>query len=153
MPRATLQYIVLAMLFACAAAKQTGETWSLIDLLRHAATLPDDPVSLAAATRTVSAGPFRNDQLLAFDGHPLTGWKQFEDTVRARRPGDRMRLTLSEPSGTAIERDVKIPSQKRNFERVSDIAVAVCLDLAIPIIAMGLGFAAAFIRPRDKNAW
>jgi sigma-B regulation protein RsbU (phosphoserine phosphatase) len=64
-----------------------------------------------------------------------------------------LRLTLSEPSGTAIERDVEIRSQKTNFARVSDIAVAVCLDVVIPIIALGLGFAAAIIRPRDKNAW
>jgi sigma-B regulation protein RsbU (phosphoserine phosphatase) len=153
MPRATLQYIVLAMLFACAAAKQTGEAWSLMERLRHAATLADEPVPLAAASRIVATGPFRNDQLLAIDGHPLESYNQYRDAVRARRPGDRMRLTLSEPSGTVIERDVEISSEKTQFGRVADIAVAVCLDLVIPMVALGLGFAAAFIRPRDRSAW
>jgi sigma-B regulation protein RsbU (phosphoserine phosphatase) len=153
MPRATLQYIALAILFAGAAAKQTGEAWSLLEHFRHAATLADEPVSLAAASRIIAYGPFKNDQLLAIDGHPLTAYNQYRDAVRARKPGDRMRLTLSEPSGMVIERDVEIPSAKTHFGKVADIAVAVGLDLVIPIVALGLGFAAAFIRPRDGNAW
>jgi len=153
MPRATLQYIALAILFAGAAAKQTGDVWSFMERLRHASTLADEPAPLAAGSRIVSSGPFKNDQLLAIDGRPLTSYKQYRDAVRAHRPGDRMRLTLSEPSGTVIERDVEISSEKTRFGKVADIAVAVCLDLAIPMVALGLGFAAAFIRPRDNNAW
>jgi phosphoserine phosphatase RsbU/P len=153
MPRDTLRYTVLVLLFACAAAKQTGETWFLIHLIRHASTTPAEPVTIENATRTIGSPPFRNDQLLAIDGRPLTAYRQYEDAVHARSPGDRMRLTLSEPSGRAIERDVQIPSQEKSYAGPANIAVAISLNLVIPIVAIGLGFAAAFIRPRDKNAW
>src|SRR5580700_3269018 len=119
MPRATLQYTALAILFACAAAKQTGETYFLIHLLRHASEVPDQPVQIAAATRTVGA-PFMKDQLLAIDGRPFTAYNQYADAVNAHHPGDTMRLTLSEPSGTAIERNVTIPSQKKHYDSLAD---------------------------------
>src|SRR5579862_4104211 len=135
MPRAALQYTVLAILFACAAAKQTTETYHLIHVIRHASTVPRQPLSIMDATRTIDSPPFRNDQLLAIDGRPFTAYSQYRDAVSAHRPGDRIRLTLSEPSGTAIERTVEIPSAEKNYAGLANIAVAICLSLVIPIVA------------------
>jgi sigma-B regulation protein RsbU (phosphoserine phosphatase) len=153
MPSALRQYAVLAVLFLGAFFVQAGNTAFLIQILRHGADVPADPVTLVAATRTIAVGPYRGDQILAIDGRPFNRRSDLLDTVRARRPGDKLRLTLSQPDGNAIEREVSIRAQQMDFGALRDLAVTLALNLVIPIVSLILGFAVAAIRPRDWRAW
>ena len=93
------------------------------------------------------------DEILALNGRPFTSIRQLDDAVYDAHPGDKLHLVLSEPSGRAIERDVVIGSQMPNYNSAAHIALILCMDLLIPVVCLGLGFAVAFIRPRDRNAW
>ncbi|MDP9172145.1 MAG: hypothetical protein M3N54_16125 [Acidobacteriota bacterium] len=63
-------------------------------------------------------------------------------------------MTLSEPSGRVRERMIPIRSERQdNLDSIADITVLLILNLFIPMLAIGLGFMAVFIRPRDGNAW
>jgi sigma-B regulation protein RsbU (phosphoserine phosphatase) len=153
MPRALRQYVFLAILLASAFAVQAGNTAYLIQIFRHGANLPADPFNLIPGTRTIAAGPLHGDQILAIDGHPFHAGLQFRNAVSLRHPGDKLRLTLSQPDGRAIEREVTIPDQAMDLEALSDLATTVALNLAIPIVSLVLGFLVAAVRPRDGIAW
>ena len=154
MPRAARQFALLALLFLCASLHHAGYTWYLLNLLQHPNEVPAAPFELQLATRTIGNGPLRGDQILAIDGHPLNSYRQWLERIASSRGDDVVRLTLSEPSGRAMERDVRIPSQKEeNFGTTANIAIAFCLNFLIPTVAIVLGFGATAIRPRDPNAW
>src|SRR5581483_11626681 len=105
-------------------------------------------------TRTIGNSSLRGDQILAIDGRPFNSYLQYIEALASARPGESLRLTLSDPSGRAFERSVRIPSEKtENFDSRASIAVGLCINLVIPVIAIVLGFTAAAIRPRDWNAW
>ena len=153
MARAWRHYLVLAPLLACAVIYQTGNITYLVHAILHADKIPAKPFSIATASRTIMDGPFRGDEILAIGGRPFNAWEEYEEAIDRGQPGDKLQLTLSEPSGSAIERDVAIGSQVYNYDSAAKIALALSLDLFIPLLALGLGFGVAFIRPRDWNAW
>ena len=151
MPSALRQYAALVVLFAAAVFMQTGNTGRLIQLLRHGDSLPAEPFTLSPATRTIATGPFRGDELLAIEGHPFSSVSQYAKAVEAKRPGETVKFTLSEPGGRATERDIAIPSAV--LPGVRQIAVAVALNLLIPFVGLALGFGVVLIRPKDWRAW
>jgi hypothetical protein len=153
MPRPLVRYAILALLVACALWVRGTTAWSLIERLRNPSVYPDLPLSIQTATRTIGSGSLRGDQILAIDGRPFNASRQFEEAVYRRHPGDRIRLTLSKPDGTAFEREIVIPSQTGNFDSFSQLAVAFGGDIVIPLIALSLGAFAVALRPRDSNAW
>ncbi|HYA16173.1 MAG TPA: hypothetical protein VEF06_01840, partial [Bryobacteraceae bacterium] len=153
MSSALRQYSVLAILLVAAFLVQAGNTVYLFQILRHGKDLPADPFTLVTGTRTIANGPLRGDQILAIDGRPFSAGIQFHNAVLARRPGETIRLTLSEPDGSAIEREVPVASQTADLASPSALAVMLARNLVIPFVSLVLGFAVAIIRPRDRMAW
>ncbi len=63
-------------------------------------------------------------------------------------------MVLSEPSGHAMERDVPITSELvSDVPSAANLAINISLFVLIPIVCLALGFAVAFIRTHDRNAW
>jgi sigma-B regulation protein RsbU (phosphoserine phosphatase) len=154
MARAWRQYTVLTLILVCAAFYEVGLLTDLTNRMRHGAEIPSGPFGMTAATRTIGVGPFRGDQILAIDGHPFTAERQLNEIVAHSHPGDTVHVVLSTPSGFAIEKDVKIPSEMdSDYPSAANTALSLCLYVLIPLVCLGLGFTVAFIRPRDTNAW
>ena len=147
MPSALRQYAALAVLLLAAFIVQAGNTAFLYRILRHGKDVPAELVNMVAGTRTIASGPFRGDQILAIDGRPFNAGHELHDAAMARHPGETVRLTLSEPTGAAIEREISVPP-------APDFSLTIlALNLAVPFAAIVLGFAVAIIRPRDWKAW
>jgi sigma-B regulation protein RsbU (phosphoserine phosphatase) len=147
------RYLLLASVLLCGLWVRGSCAWNLIEILRNPAAAPDMPFGVAAATRTIGTGPLHGDQILAVNGHPFHSEGQLEDLVAESKPGRRITLTLSEPSGQAVEKAVTIPSQKQNFQRADQYALALCVDVLVPLICFFLGGFAVAVRPTDRNAW
>ena len=154
MARAWRQYAVLTLILVCAAFYEAGLLTDLANRMRHGAEVPSQPFGIQAATRTIGSGPLRGDQILALNGHPFAAARQLDDAIARAHPGDMLHLVLSTPSGLAIEKDVKIPSEEvSDYPSAANTALSWCLYVVIPLVCLGLGFTVAFIRPRDTNAW
>jgi phosphoserine phosphatase RsbU/P len=153
MTNAWRQYAVLTLLLVCAGAYEASNLTYVFDVMRHPADFPARPFEITTATRLIGSGPLYGDEILSIDGHPFTAARQFYDIVYRSRPGTKIHLVLSEPSGRAIEQTVDVGNQVSNFNSASLIGLTLCLDILIPVICLGLGFMVAFIRPRDRNAW
>src|SRR5215469_6937846 len=153
MPRAFSRYALLAALIVAAIYVRGADVLDLIESLRHGASIPHTDLSIRAATRTVGSREFFGDQILAIDGKPFNAERQLGEAVSSHKPGDQMTLTLSLPSGLAVERSVTIGSQAGQFEDFGQIAVNIALHVVIPFMAIFLGGLAVAIRPFDWNAW
>jgi sigma-B regulation protein RsbU (phosphoserine phosphatase) len=146
-------HAVLILLLVICSLYESGNLSYVFSALRQPKAFPSKPFEITSATRTIGTGPLYRDEILSIDGHPFTAARQYYDAVYKAHPGDKLHLVLSEPSGRAVEKQVEIPDQAGNYESASHEALIVCLDVVIPLVCLGLGFAVAFIRPRDRNAW
>ena len=153
MPRATPQYLALTLLLAGAVWVRGHNAWQAMRMLQDPVAAPRPPISIQIATRTIGAGPYRGDQLLAIDGKPLSSYRQYEQAVAAKHPGDSLILTLSEPDGHAIERAVTITNEVAYLGRLDQKIIEVCVSLLIPLVALTLGGFVVALRPTDGNAW
>ncbi len=153
MTRPWRQYLILSLILAYAAFYQVGSITYVIDVIRQPEAYPSAPFELQMATRTIGSGPLRGDQVLSINGRPFTGAWQLTDVINRSRPGDRLSVLLSEPSGRAIEKWITVGNQRRGFGSVSGATLNICLNIVVPLVSLTLGFAAAFLRPRDRNAW
>ena len=153
MARAWRQYAVLILLLAVCSLYEAGNLTFVFGALRQPKAFPSKPFEVSGATRRIGTGALYGDQILSINGRQFTAESQYNEAVYRSRPGDKLHLLLSEPSGRAIEKDVRIGDQTANYGTASHKALRLCLDVAIPLICLGLGFAVAFIRPRDRNAW
>ena len=153
MTHAWRQYSALALLLIFAAFFAGGNVVYIFSTMRHPAEVPAAPFSIMNATRAIGSGPLYGDQILSINGRPFTAKRQFDDIVAHSRPGDKMQLVLRVPSGRVAEQTVLIGSQVSNLASAGDIALTLCLAVFVPLVCLSLGFMAAFIRPRDGNAW
>ncbi len=152
MARAWKQYIVLAVLCLCATSYEAGNVAYVIHAIRSPGEVPAAPFSIRNVTRIIGSGPLFGDEILSINGRPFTAKGQYDEAVARAHPGDTLTLVMGEPSGRAVEKSVVIGSQSAGTTS-GNIAVALCLDVLVPIVCLGLGFAVAFIRPRDRNSW
>ncbi len=148
-----LRYILLAFILACACRVRVHYGLTLIRILRDPGAVPREPFRLRTATKQIGSSALFGDEILAIDGRPYRSERQFEEAVYSRHPGDRITLTLSEPSGRAIERTVVIPSQRGNFDSFAQMLLAVTMGFLVPLVCISLGAFAVLARPRDGNAW
>ncbi|HKD08399.1 MAG TPA: SpoIIE family protein phosphatase [Bryobacteraceae bacterium] len=153
MPRALPRYALLAALIVAAIYVRGSDMLDLIESLRHGASIPQAPLTLSAATRTIAYGEYAGDQILAMDGKPFNAAQQLAEAIHNHKPGDQMALTLSLPSGLAVERTITIGSQAGEFDNVGKVAINIAGDIVIPVVAIFLGAFAVAIRPFDWNAW
>lgn len=151
---ARLQYTILALLLLFAGVYETGFLKDLVRRMLHGPDVPSAPFALQMATRTIGSGPLRGDQILALNGRPFSASRQLSEAIAQSHPGDKLRLVLSQPSGSALETDVEIGSETvSDYPGAANFAIVFCLYILVPLVCLGLGFGVAFIRPRDTNAW
>ncbi len=153
MRRPIPRYVALAVLFAIAVADRVGTGVTAVELLANGGDAPQIPAPVQVMTRTIGGGPYYGHQIFAVDGKPLDAYRQYLGAARDRKPGQTVQLTLAQPSGNVIERTLPIPSQRAEYTGLTNILQTVCEDIVVPLIALVVGFGAAFIRPRDKHAW
>jgi sigma-B regulation protein RsbU (phosphoserine phosphatase) len=153
MTRLWRQYALLVLIFAWAAFFEGGNIAYVFRTIAHPADVPAAPFSIMNATRTIGSGPFFGDEILSLNGHPFTAKRQYDDIVSKARPGDQLKLVLTERTGRTVERNIVIGDQVPNYNSAASIALTLCLVVFVPVVCLGLGFAVAFIRPRDGNAW
>jgi sigma-B regulation protein RsbU (phosphoserine phosphatase) len=156
MPRSLLdkawpQYLVLALFLAITVAQETGSIRFQVTALLYPSEVAAEPFVFRSSTNQIGNGPFAGTTLLAVNGKPFRSVNEFLALVHSANPGDQLRLTISEASGAAREELVSIPGHV--YSTTTDVIVAVALNLVIPLVSLSLGFAVAFIRPRDWNAW
>ncbi len=153
MDRAWRQYSILLFVFLCAAVYNAGNIRYVLHSLRYPSAVAEAPFTLQNATRLVGSGALWNDEILSINGKPFTAKDQYQRAVALARPGDKLVLVLSEPSGRAIERILVFDSQAGRYSSTANIALTLCLDVFVPLVCLCLGFGVAFIRPHDRNAW
>ena len=153
MPRAFARYAVLAVLMICACWVRGSGAWTLLKILRNSSAAPDLPLGVKGASRIIAGTDLNGDQILAIDGKPFSYGRQFDEAVYSRHPGDNIRLTLSQPDGSAFEREITIPSMAPKVDSFGKIAVDLAGDILIPLVALFLGGFAVAVRPTDRNAW
>jgi sigma-B regulation protein RsbU (phosphoserine phosphatase) len=153
MTRAAAAYVLLTVILTCALWVRGENAWQRIQVLQNPAAAPEVPVPIQVASRTIRSGLFRGNQILAIDGKPLSSYSQFERAIAAKGVGQTLSLTMSEPSGLAVEKSVRVPSQAADLATPARILIAVCTSLLIPFIALGLGAFVVALRPTDGNAW
>ena len=153
LPRALPRYVVLTALIAAAVYVRGSDMRDLIETIRHGSSLPQAPLDVMAATRTIAFGEFKGDQILAIDGKPFNANHQLTEAIHRHKPGDLMTLTLSLPSGLAVERTITIASQAGAFDSIGKLAINIGGDIVIPAVAIFLGAFAVAVRPFDWNAW
>ncbi len=144
------QYIALSILFACAAIHEGCEAFYVLRAAARPSETGTRGFEVEWGTRTIGAGRLRQNQLLAIDGQPFTRGAQW---LQYRPAGAKVRLTLREPSGRIFETTFEVPSLASQARPLSRVVFEIALNIVAPLIALGLGFAAAAIRPRDPNAW
>ena len=151
MRAAVRQYTVLFVLVASSLIIQAGSTRQLVRLLGVGEPIAAAPFALTPGSRMITGGPFRGAELLALEGAPFRSVRQLTEAVKRRRPGDTIKVTLSQPDGRAIERDVPLPGARLNT--IPQASVSIALNFVIPVIGLALGLAVVLIRPMDRNAW
>ena len=149
--RAWPQYFVLSLFLGITLIQEAGSIGFLARALLHPTEVAAEPFQLLGGTNQIAKGKFAGQTILAINGKPFRSVNEFLALVQASKPGNTVRVTLSDLSGAAHEEMVPIPGHVYNS--TSDVLVAVALNIVIPAVALSLGFGVAFIRPRDSNAW
>ena len=120
--RAWPQYLILSLFLAVTVMQETGSIGFLLNALLHPAAVAAEPFALRAATSQIGNGPFAGNTLLAVNGKPFRSVNEFLALLHSSKPGDRLRLTLSDPSGAAREEIIPLPGHVYN--KVSDVVWA-----------------------------
>jgi sigma-B regulation protein RsbU (phosphoserine phosphatase) len=151
--RSAIRYSILAILFLVVGANLAGNLWWVTQKLLSPATSPKEAVTIMMGTRTLVSGELRLDEVQAINGRKFQGYREWAEAWRVAKPGDKIRLTLREPSGKVIEPSLLVPDASGDYATPSGIALTVASDIVVPIVAILLGFGVVLIRPRDRNAW
>jgi sigma-B regulation protein RsbU (phosphoserine phosphatase) len=151
MPRSWGQYLVLSAFLALTVAQQAGAIRFIAGALLHPDEVAAEPFGFVNSSNRIANGPLAGNALLAVNGQPFRSINDFLRLVHRSKPGDPLRLTLSDPSGAAREEVIAIPAHV--YDTTADYIVTITLNIVIPLVALGLGFGVAFVRPRDWNAW
>lgn len=146
-----LPRLVLAFLFVVVFTSQATFT---VDVIRElAGDYPATPVYLSDARPIIyqidrGYGDLLHpgDRLLTVDGRSLAGKEDLAQTIRAKKPGDTLRLTVDRQGqridSTNVLRAFHDPP-------VFDIV----WNLFMPWFSIALGFWVVAVRPRDLRAW
>jgi len=148
------RYILLAIIFAIAAAYQAGIT---VDILRglkvsvpYFALREGSAEVEAAQSAAEAAGVRRGDILIAVNGRPYTGTAVLAQEEVTAVPGTAIALLFRAPDGE--QRTVKLPVTRAQG-KLGDTALPIVLLLVTPVICLLLGCWVVLVRPRDRLAW
>jgi sigma-B regulation protein RsbU (phosphoserine phosphatase) len=151
--RISREHALLLILLAIALALQCGYAFATLDVIRHGEQRPAWPFWLNEASRRIAAGPYQNSEIEAIDGHRFTAGSQFRAALGAAQPGQSITLTLRQPNGAVSDVAVQLGHERTAGWDFASAALAIALDVVVPLVCLGLGFGVAAIRPRDRLAW
>jgi sigma-B regulation protein RsbU (phosphoserine phosphatase) len=153
------RYVLLAIIFAVAAAYQTGQTLDIIHGLKvsipYFAMQDAGPRVEGVKPHTEADGLRRGDIVIAINGRPNTGGAVLAQEEVKATPGTDLVLTVSEPnreSGQEQVRTIYLPVTRAS-RKISESAVPIVLLIIIPAICIILGCWVVLVRPRDRLAW
>jgi sigma-B regulation protein RsbU (phosphoserine phosphatase) len=159
MNRVALRRLVLAVLFAGAAAYQARSGLLSARLALWPESAARAPVLLADLSDAVvhvrpeaEAAVRRRDRLLAVDGQAYDGRSVLERGILRHRPGETMRLGVSRdgvPGTAEVSLHRVEPAAGARLARSAMLVVG----LLTPMAALLLGFGVAAVRPHDGRAW
>jgi sigma-B regulation protein RsbU (phosphoserine phosphatase) len=161
LPRARnpILYAVLLALFALAATYQTAYSIALIERLPHSSRNVAWPFHLNIGSdrigtvqdNAVGAGLRAGDRLLTIEGEPYRGEARLMRILRAKKPGDSVAVRVRHADGA--EAAASIALSPANPVNLKQWLTSVATEIVTPTFCLLLGFAVAFIRPRDPLAW
>jgi sigma-B regulation protein RsbU (phosphoserine phosphatase) len=153
------RYVLLAIIFAVAAAYQTGQTLDIIHGLKvsipYFAVQDAGPRVEGVKPQAEAAGLRRGDIVIAVNGRPNTGAAVLAQEEVKATPGTELVLTVREPNGESGQEQVRtiyLPVTGASRE-ISESAVPIVILIVIPAICIILGCWVVLVRPRDRLAW
>ena len=161
MTRRYRHYAVLGMLFIVAAAYQVGNSIGVIHDLRLGTQRARAPFSFGFQMRTTtgirqeakSAGVHLGDELEEVAGRRFTGYEVLRSALARIHPGDLLPVTVRQQNGNIIHTSINLEAEWKTPPKLGDWLITLTLQLALPILCLGLGFWVAAIRPSDPLAW
>ena len=150
----------LAILFAITIALQVRFTYDSIDTELHITEFARPPFGIPSPQGTlalvqkeaVAAGLAKGDTPVSMDGHPLHGMGPMMSLLAKHRAGDLVRVTASR-DGVPISVSIRLAPASAKPLKASDWVLITFLYYLTPWFCIVLGFAVAFLRPRDLLAW
>ena len=111
-----------------------------------------EPLKISFLNReSAEAGLKADDDLVAVNGRPAAGTAVYGEAMHAARAGDVLRVTVRR-AGQVREASIILRSGAGHHDALG-YAVMVLLVVLVPLLSLGIGFWAAFVRPRDRMAW
>ncbi|MEO8725279.1 MAG: SpoIIE family protein phosphatase, partial [Acidobacteriaceae bacterium] len=160
--RPTLQYALLAIVFAIAGTFFAHHLWYMAELLKNDAYAASDVFSIPLNSARISdvtaeakaAGLLPGDTVLAINGQPYHGVADKNRVLEYAHPGDLLTLAIERGASVSASHRQTVRFALPGRESKSDLKwVAVALGILLPTSCFLLGFAVAALRPRDPLAW
>src|SRR5215472_5704438 len=98
MPRSWAQYLVLSLFLGVTVAQLAGSIRFVVDALLHPSAVAAEPFALSISTNRIANGPLAGNAVLAVNGKPFRSVNDLLGLIHTSKPGDQLRLTLSDPS-------------------------------------------------------
>ena len=161
MMRSYRNYAALVALFAIAVVYQIGSSITVINSLRFGTERAREPMEFGFRMRAISgispettaAGIHYLDVLLEVAGQPFTGERVLWRAVSRSRPGDLLPVVVRRPDGTLIRTSIKLAPKREAPPTFAQWLVTIAIQVAFPLLCLGLGFWVAAVRPSDRLAW
>ncbi|MGA3024418.1 MAG: SpoIIE family protein phosphatase [Bryobacteraceae bacterium] len=139
----------LALLFLVVVTSQSTFT---VDVIRElSGDYPDTPIHPGypwpTVTSVVYGGSVRaGDRVVTIDGRAPVGQKDLAQAIRAKKPGDTLRVVVDR-AGRRVECAIVLRRVTRPW------VFYVVWNLFMPWLSIVLGFWVVAVRPRDVRAW
>ncbi len=162
MKKPTLQYAILAVLLLWAAIAQLTSSGFVIYLQATSAERVRLPFITRDFSRSVGeivpsyekSGVQVNDEILGLNGQPIKGLERLEEIPLNVHSGDVLRITVLRSFTDGRTQTLEVPVHLHQVKsRTLGWAVAIGLNVVLPIGCLLVGFFVAFMRPRDPLAW
>jgi len=130
----------------------TSQATFTLDVIRQlAGDYPETPIYLGDPWPTVVGvgygdSVYRGDRLLAVEGKPPLGWNDIAQTIRAKRPGEPLHVSVDR-GDRRLDLSVKLRAE------TVPLLFTIVWHLLMPWISILLGLWVVAVRPRDVRAW
>jgi sigma-B regulation protein RsbU (phosphoserine phosphatase) len=149
------------VLLFCSLNAQLAYSGFVLYIQTHRSQYVDFPFHLAELTRKVnsvpatysSSGPKVNDEILALNGQPVTGWKMLDEVRFSLHPGDTLLVKVGRTERSQFRiLDITVRMQTA-FTDPLEWAFVLGLNVFLALSCLLIGFYIAFARPHDPLAW